>query len=325
MTQLDRVAARFYRDQSDIMYAQVAWHDIRKTITVEATAMQNFQSILFATDFRPASAEAVGATARLATATGAQVSVLHVLEPASTGIAAHFYHQQVGEVLLQKLAQDFASNDLIVKESLIRTGPFAETIIQAARDASLVVIGAGEQNKQGQFALGPIAEAVVAHASRPVLAVRPGDPKLQFQRILCAVDHSESSAEAIRHSIRLAKLFGGQLTILSVVPEVSWLVAAVETGGLVDVARNHANHWTSEFDQLLDRFDFAGISWKKEVSSGVPHEVILATAGSQDADLLVLGTTGRSAVKRILLGSTTRRILRRLPCSLLTVHGESSA
>lgn len=283
--------------------------------------MKDFKSILLATDFRSTADETVKATVRLALRFDANVSLLHVLEPAGTGAAVHFYHQQIGERLMQGTAHQLTAQGVKLAGTHLRSGPFAETIVHAGEAADLTVLGAGERTPQGDFQLGPIAENVVTHAARPTLLVRAADPELHFQRILCAVDHSEAAGEALRYALRLADLFGGQLTVLSVIPEVSWLAAAVESGGLVDVQRDHAAQWKQEFEQFLSRFDFAGVPVEREVRSGVVHDAIIAAARLRASDLLVMGTTGRSRVARILLGSTTRRVFRRIPCSLLTVKG----
>jgi nucleotide-binding universal stress UspA family protein len=50
--------------------------------------MQKIQSILFATDFRSSSDDALNATAKIATAFDSQVSVLHVMEPFLKGDVA---------------------------------------------------------------------------------------------------------------------------------------------------------------------------------------------------------------------------------------------
>lgn len=281
--------------------------------------MRDFQSILFATDFRSGADDALDATARLATAVRGEVTALHVLEPLSGAAAVHFYHHQISEQLMQNTSQAFAAQGVTLAGTQLPSGAVVDTIARASEGADLTIVGAGQRNERGEFVLGPNIEAIVSHATRSTLVIRPGEPRLGYQRILCAVDHSKSSALALRHAIRLAELFQGSVTVLSVIPDVSWLVAAVETGRVVDVQADHAKQWTQEFDEFLGQFDFAGVPWKRELGAGVTHDVILAKTASENADLLVLGSTGRSLVARILLGSTTRRILRRLPCSLLTV------
>lgn len=61
----------------------------------------------------------------------------------------------------------------------------------------------------------------------------------------------------------------------------------------------------------------AGIIYK--VRTGTPHDVILATATSDAAELIVMGTQGLGGFHKWLLGSTTERVLRRTPVPVLAV------
>ena len=217
-----------------------------------------------------------------------------------------------------------AEQQVTVAQSAIKSGPFANTIVSVAQewDVDLIVLGAGERKQPDTFSIGPIAEAVITHATQPVLAVRPGDPQPRFKRILCPVDQSSTSARGLRNAVRLAKVFGGEIIVLTVIPDVSWLTAAVETGELVDAKAEHAAEWVQEFDRFLEGVDLSGVTWKREVRCGVPHEQIIAAAKECSVDLIVMGATGRTGLVQVLLGSTTRRLLRGLPCSLLTVKQE---
>jgi universal stress protein E len=110
--------------------------------------------------------------------------------------------------------------------------------------------------------------------------------------------------------------------VLSVVPEVSWLTAAVETGELADAKVEYEHKWCEELETFLAGISFDGVSYRKELRSGVPHEQIVAAAKEYQADLIAMGATGRTGLVRVLLGSTTRRVLHDLPCSLLIVKQE---
>jgi nucleotide-binding universal stress UspA family protein len=173
-----------------------------------------------------------------------------------------------------------------------------------------------------RFCVGPVAQAVLEHASQPVLAVRPGEPAARFRKVLCAVDHSLTSRQGLSNAVRLTRVFGGELIILSVIPPVHWLSAAVGAGQLSDARAAHGRRWEEEFERFLDRVDLHGVLWSSEVRHGFPDEEIVATARKHQADVLVMGATGRTGLARLLLGSVTRRVLSRLPCSLLTVKQE---
>jgi len=289
---------------------------LEKTVVLE-NLMRTLQSILLATDFRAASQAATEAAVRLAATFGSRVTVFHVLEPFPMWPVPP---QEQQRLLLERLA----SQQVKVGESLIGVGPAADTIVKKADelDVDLILIGTGEKERADRLAVGPIAEAVLEQARQPVLAVRPTAPALQFKRILCPVDHSAVSRQGLENAVRLAQFLGGEVVVLSVVPNVSWLTAAVETGQLADTRSEYEVKWRAEFAEFLKPIDFGTVAWRQDVRLGEAGEQIVAAARAQQADLIVMGATGRTGLVRVLLGSTTRRVLQDLPCALLTVKDE---
>lgn len=309
--------------------------------------MRQLRSLLFAADLRSPGADIAQAVSRLAVAAGARVTLLHVLEPLArlapvpsavlAGISgAVNLHppfgwgevteslRRVSQTALDDLASQLRSQGVDLVERLIEVGPAADTIVTKANelDADLILIGAGERARFERFSVGPVAVSVIERASQPVLAVRPGEPLLKFERILCPVDQSATAARGLRNAIRLTKVFGGQLVVLSVIPEIGWLSAAFETGQLQEAQAAHASQWREELEQFLAPIDLAGVSVTWDVRHGAPHRQIAAAAKEHLADLIVMGATGRTGLARVLVGSTTRRMLEELPCSLLTVKQE---
>ena len=167
--------------------------------------------------------------------------------------------------------------------------------------------------------MGPVAEEVLERAPQPVLAVRPGGPTPRFKKVLCPVDQSATSRQGLLNASRLARVFGGHLVVLTVVPAVSWLSAAVATGQLAGATTEYESKWRSEFEQFLQEIPFPEVKWEREVRQGAPDQQIIAAAREHQADLIVMGATGRTGLARVLLGSVTRRVLQQLPCSLLAV------
>jgi nucleotide-binding universal stress UspA family protein len=293
-------------------------------ITLRTPAMRMLQSLLFATDFRPASRAAEQVAVRLASVFGSRVAPLHVLEPLpGWPVALHEQNEQV-RPLLDEVAGRLAGAKVEVAVPRVVVAPAADAILRAARetDADLILIGAGEQSPHGQFRAGPVAEAVVQQADAPVLAVRPGEPGPQLRTLLCPVDLSAASRQALDNAVRLAGPLGARLVVLTVVPEVGWLSAATASGRLAGAREQYAQAWREDFQRFVQKADWSSVPWTPEVRYGQPHEQIAAAARDHAADLLVMGSTGRSGLVRVLLGSTTRRVLRELPCSLLVVKGE---
>jgi nucleotide-binding universal stress UspA family protein len=170
--------------------------------------------------------------------------------------------------------------------------------------------------------IGPIAQSVIEHAHQPVLAVHPEQRNAKLQTLLCPVDTSSVSERALRNAIRLAKGFGGKLHVLSVLPEVSWLTAAEQSGQLTHARSAFAGQWIERLNHFLSEIDFEDVPWTQEVRKGRIDDEICAMAHQRHADLIVMGTTGLTHAAPLLMGSTTRRVLERVPCSLLTVKEE---
>lgn len=286
--------------------------------------MSALQSILLATDFRPASEEAARVAARLASAFGSRLSILHVLEPLPSWPDAPRVFQERAAEMLRHLADDLAARNVTVADRHSGVGSAGDTIVRKGQDldVDLIVMGAGEQSRFDRYSVGPVAEEVLERATQSVLAVRPGGPDTRFKKILCPVDQSATSRQGLENASRLARVFGGHLVALTVVPGVSWLSAAVTTGQLAGAAAEYESKWRSEFEQFLRGVSFAEVNWQAEVRQGAPDQQIVAAAREHQADLIVMGATGRTGLARVLLGSVTRRVLQHLPCSLLAVKQE---
>jgi nucleotide-binding universal stress UspA family protein len=277
---------------------------------------------LFATDFLPATQDVARVVVQLASVFDSHATLLHALDATLTDPADVRHQRDQAATRMRELVEQLGLDQIVVDEVSISVGSPADTIVRKAQeiDADLVLIGSGETSRFGRPA-GPTAEAVLQHARRPVLAVRPGEPSVQFRQILCPVDNSTVSRRGLQNAIRLARAFHGNVVVLGVVPTRSWLPWGEETGTL-RANTEYERIWREEFESFLEDIDFDGIPWRKEIRTGLPHVQIAAAARDSCADVIVIGSTGRSGLARMLIGSVTRRVLRQLPCSLLAVKNE---
>lgn len=292
---------------------------------MEESLVRRLQSVLFATDFRSASRGTADVAVRLASVFGSRLTLFHVLEPLPTWSALAHQNREHATDELRKLAAQLAAEKVAVDESSTAVGHAADAIVRRSDeiDADLILIGASEDSRGEHFFLGPVAAAVVEHAAKPVLAVRPGEPRVQFRTILCPVDQSPTSARGLANAIRLTKAFGAQLLVLSVVPAASWISMVTDTRTLAESRDEHDRKWRLDFEQFLETCPFDDVPWEKEIRIGAPHLEIIAAAKAHHADLIVMGSTGRTGLARMLVGSVTRRVIQQLPCSILTVKHEN--
>jgi len=283
--------------------------------------MKNLKSILLATDFDLAAERAVEAVVPLARAFDARVAILHVLEPMPSCPVALHHREAFSRDRLREVSERLGRQQVAVADATVATGSRAGEIFNQARavSADLLMLGAGKTLPSGRLLPGPVAETVVELAVQPVIAVHPRAPAPTVRRVLCPVDHSPASGRGLRSAVALARACGSHLVVLSVVPEIGWFSAAMETGQLSRAVEEYRRTWTEEFERFLEGVNFAGVSWEKEVREGAPDREIVAAALRHEADVISMGSTGRSGLIRILMGSVTRHVFQDLPCSLLTV------
>lgn len=69
----------------------------------------------------------------------------------------------------------------------------------------------------------------------------------------------------------------------------------------------------------------SGLRTEVIVESGPTVRLILETAQSTGADLIVLGTHGAGAIEHVVLGSVTEKVMRKAPCPVMTVPPRAQA
>jgi len=144
------------------------------------------RSILFPTDFSDCGNYALPYAASLARSFGASIICVHVIEPmvptvGYTGMTEPLPIADISDQLedsagreLPKIAEREDCAGLEVEEMIVH-GEAASEIVRVAkeRDVDLIVISSHGRTGLGRILFGSTAEAVVRHASCPVLVVKP--------------------------------------------------------------------------------------------------------------------------------------------------------
>lgn len=141
----------------------------------------------------------------------------------------------------------------------------------------------------------------------------------EINRILCPVDLSEVSRDAIAHAVLLASWYKAKVTALHVrnplvAPETDFRVLGF--GPPLVLTDDEVNDARA---RVLACFGTAGADVDVLIDSGRPAQQILERAKSLPADVVVIGTHGASGFEHLILGSVTEKVLRRAMCPVLTV------
>lgn len=144
-----------------------------------------------------------------------------------------------------------------------------------------------------------------------------------YQRIMVAVDGSETATRGLQEAINLAKDQHASLAIVHVIDIVVVSGAEEFSENYLDSMRDYAR---TTLEQARKSAQAAGVEAQvhsPEIVTSGYHvaDKIAQLATEWKADLLVVGTHGRRGVSRFLLGSVAEGVVRVAPCPLLLVRG----
>lgn len=132
--------------------------------------------------------------------------------------------------------------------------------------------------------------------------------------IVLAYDDTYASKRALERAAELAELFGAMLCVISVVPIVYGI-----RGGPLDPTDSKERH-----DEQLAKARTFLESRKVEAEFvegfGEPGDVIIDTAESKGAQLIVIGSRALSMFERMLGQSVSTYVQRHTRCDVLCVH-----
>ena len=221
----------------------------------------------------------------------------------------------------------------ITIEAVVREGnTVAEILEQAASmKADLLVIGTHGRSGFERLLLGSVAEKVVRKASCPVLTVPKqsqdavsAGPVL-YRRILCPVDFSDASLNALRYATSMAQEADGQLTVLHVVAHE--FENAADMASAVSDAGMTIGSFVKQREEALRRRLQEAVATAPEFCSveslmtyGKPWREVLRIAAERQSDLIVMGVQGRGAADLLFFGSTTQHVVREASCPVLTLR-----
>jgi nucleotide-binding universal stress UspA family protein len=143
-----------------------------------------------------------------------------------------------------------------------------------------------------------------------------------FKHILVPVDGSSTAQLAIDKAIGLARAFGARVTAIFVIDPYPF------TGIGTDFAYGQSEYLsaaTAEANASIKAaktaFEAAGVSVETSVvEAHAAWRGVVDTAGSVQADLIVMGSHGRSGLEKLVLGSVTQAVLSHTHLPVLVVR-----
>jgi nucleotide-binding universal stress UspA family protein len=282
--------------------------------------MSRLGPILAATDFSAPARHAADRAARLAHATGAALTLMHVLPGGAlqelrqwlgTGHAMEQQLHDDAQRELRALASELQTHRHVTARTVNVSGSVLDEINQEAEalDAGLLVLGARGAGFLRRLVLGSTSERLLRRTTRPLLVVRQ-TPHEPYRRVLVALDFSPWSAHAVTLARRVAphaRLF--LFNAYQVPFEEKLHFAGVDAATIDRYRRQVRADGTQRVHALAAASGLKPGAWEHCIVEGDASQRIVEHEQEKDCDLVVLGKHGQSATEDLLLGSVSKHVL----------------
>jgi nucleotide-binding universal stress UspA family protein len=280
------------------------------------------QSILLATDFSAAAERAFHGALQFCRESGANLSLLHVMEPVAVGSAENrlaVAASNLGEEAEKRLVElcRRAEEAGVRCQASIGTGSAAAGIGSAIGKlkVDLAVLGMGAPHSLDRFFFGTTAEAVLNHAPCPVMIVGPSvisteTSETRIRPVVFATDFHLVTSHAIQYAASFCAATGAELHCLHVLPrmfqgESGHTMPDILTEGLKHLAATDA----PDLPNVV-----CSVTYGSEISNAIVDYAL-----KHEAQLIFLGVRRASILESHGPASVAFRILTEASCPVVAM------
>lgn len=141
---------------------------------------------------------------------------------------------------------------------------------------------------------------------------------MEINKILCPVDFSQASEQALKYAAFLAWTHGAKLCLLHVIEHSHPFDEYMRSYALPEIQGKLENEFENYLSSLVIRVEEC-TNVETDVREGKAFVEIIRKARESDIDLIVMGSHGRTGLEHILIGSVVEKVTRKAPCPVLVV------
>jgi nucleotide-binding universal stress UspA family protein len=167
--------------------------------------------------------------------------------------------------------------------------------------------------------MGSVTSQVILNSHCDVLVVNKECTQCTgiYRSLLVPFDGSASSKKALLRACELAKLDGGEITVLYVIPRYEEMMDFFKTETITKSLFQEAEKIVGGAKQLAAQ---QGVQIKAVVQEGHASEKIIEIADKFKNDLIIMGTHGWRGMNKAIMGSTAERIIANASRPILIVR-----
>lgn len=196
-------------------------------------------------------------------------------------------------------------------------GNLVPTLVDAARSATMLVLGSRGHSRIAEIALGSVSQSTTRHARTPVVVIRD-QQGTGAQRIVVGADDSEPSRRALDFACSQAAATGAGVVLVR-----AWKPLTMPIDKRGDVPPAMSTRLLEEEQALLASLAealgrYPELDLDGEFLAEAPGRALVDASAT--AALLVVGSRGHGAIAETVLGSVSHHVLHRAHCPVAVVH-----
>jgi len=228
---------------------------------------------------------------------------------------------------LNRLLEDYINstavnlqNEGIKAEPVILYGDAPDKILEHANKNNIDLIVMATHGRSGisLWWMGSVAEKVISVTKTPMLLVPSKDKtgkaesaeKVTIEKIVVALDGSDTGQAALPYVETLAKKTGASVSLIQVIPSPGTMDPSIPGGPywikFVEAVNDSAQEYLNDIAKKLTK---QGVQTTCKVMNGDSAYRIVEHAEQENASLIAMSTHGRTGITRWVLGSVTDKVM----------------
>jgi nucleotide-binding universal stress UspA family protein len=293
----------------------------------------SIEHILVCLDRSPLSEACVPPAVALARVFDAKVTLLHVMQAATTTSLSTpdplgwEIARQEAQAYLDRLQGRTAAPGLTARTMLAQGFPAARIVSAAAEiGADLIVLGTHGETTRGGEALGSTAQQVLASTRRSVFVPRSSlkaNGEVAPKRILVPLDGSTRTESVLPTAVRIARGHGAELVLAHVVPEPvrNAILSAEDLERARDLARRLQSGAKRYLDQVASMVAHDDLPVRTVVlRERDERQSLLELSEREQIDLMIVSAHGVTCNPARSFGSVASYLLSHARPALLVIQ-----
>lgn len=145
---------------------------------------------------------------------------------------------------------------------------------------------------------------------------------INLKKILCPIDYSDDSKEALKYAISFAMKDEARLYLLHVI-DMRTFEDELDVIRTKQIKNEIIKQHKLRLLDYIPKGERNNIKIEALVVEGIPFSDIIGVSKRKKIDMIVMGSHGRTGIAHIMLGSVAEKVARKAPCPVLIVKHSS--